>query len=51
MCGNCAGIEQKSFSNLLSFMSWKEEEEKLTYSYFVKPNGEVVSNNGKTKWL
>ena len=28
-------------------MSWKEEEEKLTYAYFVKPNGEVVNNNGR----
>ena len=46
-CVVMVGIEQKSFSNWIAFISWKEEEQKLTYSYFVKPNGEVVNNNGK----
>jgi len=44
---NDTGIEHKLFSNWIAFTSWKEEEEKLTCAYFVKPNGEVVKDNGK----
>lgn len=33
----------KSFANWIAFVLWKEEEEKSTYSSFVKPNGEVTS--------
>lgn len=37
------GIEFKKFPNWVAFTSWKEEEERSTYSCFVKPTGEVVS--------
>ena len=39
-------VDIKSFPNWISFLSWKEEEEKLTYTCFVKPNGEVICDNG-----
>ena len=40
------GVEMKTFINWIAFISWKEEEEKSTYSSFVKPTGEVTSDNG-----
>ena len=39
-------VDIKSFPNWIAFLSWKEEEEKLTYTCFVKPNGEVICDNG-----
>ena len=46
ICRFCTEVEIKSFPNWISFLSWKEEEEKLTYTYFVKPKGEVICGNG-----
>ena len=39
-------VEVKSFPNWIAFLSWKEEEEKLTYTSFVKPKGEVICDDG-----
>ena len=36
-------VEFKKFPSWVAFVSWKEEEERSTYSCFVKPTGEVVS--------
>ena len=32
----------KSFPKWIAFLSWKEEQEKLTCTCFVKPNGKVI---------
>lgn len=40
-------VEMKPFVNWIAFVSQKEEEDKSTYSSYVKPNGEVTSDNGQ----
>ena len=37
------GFQLKTFPSWIAFTAWKEEEEQSTYSYFVRPTGEVVS--------
>ena len=32
--------------NRIALLSWKEKEEKMTYTCFVKPNGEVICDSG-----
>ena len=39
-------VDIKSFPNWIAFLSWKEEEEKLTYTCFVKPNDEIIHDTG-----
>lgn len=44
--------ERKSFPSWSSFLNWKEEEEALTYTTFVRPKGEIsVASRGRQSTL
>ena len=49
--GHNLKIEEKTFNNWKEFMKWKETEEKMGKSWFVKQRGDRRTKHYKTSWF